>query len=134
MLVVMYVIFLTYVARLCLLVGACLTALRSVLPRDACLQLLVRWYAVRNAPGATLNVAPRAEFATLCAVLRQLMGWSMAAGGQRHYALFDFVRLTAGSIADTCQTCASDAHTHSARLGMAIGQSHCLWSMHCLCC
>lgn len=57
----------------CPFVWRCLRVLRSVLPPPLALQVLVKWYGIRNAPG-TADLSPMHEWSMLCTVLAELIG------------------------------------------------------------
>lgn len=55
------------------LVSKCLVIMRVVLPNDLSMQLIVKWYGVRNAPGVS-NLSPRCEWKLFQNVLFELIG------------------------------------------------------------
>lgn len=55
------------------LVSKCLVMLRSVLPNELAVQLIAKWYGVRNAPGAS-DFSTRHEWKLFRNVLLELMG------------------------------------------------------------
>lgn len=57
----------------CPLVTKCLHVLQAVLPSTLALQVLVKWYGTRNAPG-THDMNPMHEWTMLCAVIVELIG------------------------------------------------------------
>lgn len=57
-------------------VKICLNALKTVLPKDISTQLLIKWYAKRNAPGSN-DLSPQTELHLFHACLLSLMGYSI---------------------------------------------------------
>ncbi|CAG5043393.1 unnamed protein product [Parnassius apollo] len=56
-------------------------ALRALLPRDIALQVLIKWYGVRNAPG-TQDITPEQEWAMFSKLLLSLIGYDVERLGQ----------------------------------------------------
>lgn len=65
----------------CPFVSRCLRALRAILPAQVGLQLLVKWYGARNAPG-TKDLNSVQEWTMLCAVLMESVGRPVASSSQ----------------------------------------------------
>lgn len=68
----------------CPFVGRCLRALRAVLPSQLGLQLLVKWYGARNAPG-TKDLNTVQEWTMFCAVLTELIGRPVSVSTQQQH-------------------------------------------------
>ncbi|XP_049852727.1 anaphase-promoting complex subunit 1 isoform X1 [Schistocerca gregaria] len=58
------------------LVMNCLKVLKNVLQKDVAMQLLVRWYASRNAPGSQ-DIAPQQEWQLFLGVLLDMIGYDV---------------------------------------------------------
>lgn len=58
------------------LVSQCLGALKQVLPRDVAVQLVVKWYVARNAPGSQ-DIAPSQEWRLFLGVLLGMLGYDV---------------------------------------------------------
>ncbi|XP_043478595.1 anaphase-promoting complex subunit 1 [Leptopilina heterotoma] len=58
------------------LVTKCLQTLKSVLQRDLAMQLLVKWYGARNAPGPQ-NFSPKQEWHLFLVILFTLLGYEV---------------------------------------------------------
>ncbi|KAK3923529.1 Anaphase-promoting complex subunit 1 [Frankliniella fusca] len=58
------------------LVSQCLCSLKQVLPRDVAVQLVVKWYVARNAPG-TQDIAPSQEWRLFLGVLLGMLGYDV---------------------------------------------------------
>ncbi|XP_068629420.1 anaphase-promoting complex subunit 1 [Battus philenor] len=56
-------------------------ALRALLPRDIAMQVLIKWYGVRNAPG-TQDLTPEQEWAMFSKLLLSLIGYDVERLGQ----------------------------------------------------
>ncbi|XP_034233098.1 anaphase-promoting complex subunit 1 [Thrips palmi] len=58
------------------LVTLCISALKQVLPREIAVQLVVKWYVARNAPG-TQDIAPSQEWRLFLGVLLGMLGYDV---------------------------------------------------------
>ncbi|CAH2041755.1 unnamed protein product, partial [Iphiclides podalirius] len=57
------------------------SALRALLPRDIAMQVLIKWYGVRNAPGSQ-DLTPEQEWAMFSKLLLSLVGYDVERLGQ----------------------------------------------------
>nr|CAD7198790.1 unnamed protein product [Timema douglasi] len=58
------------------MVSQCLTTLKQVLQRDLAMQVVTKWYGVRNAPG-TQDISPNQEWQLFSATLLELVGYEV---------------------------------------------------------
>lgn len=58
------------------LVTRCYTALRAILPKDVAMQVIIKWYGVRNAPG-TQDLTPEQEWSMFSNLLLSLLGYDV---------------------------------------------------------
>ncbi|XP_052748922.1 anaphase-promoting complex subunit 1 [Galleria mellonella] len=58
------------------LVARCCDALRAILPKDIAMQVIIKWYGVRNAPG-TQDLTPEQEWSMFANLLFSLMGYDV---------------------------------------------------------
>nr|XP_049700108.1 anaphase-promoting complex subunit 1 [Helicoverpa armigera] len=58
------------------LVTRCYTALRAILPKDVTMQVIIKWYGVRNAPG-TQDLTPEQEWSMFSNLLLSLIGYDV---------------------------------------------------------
>ncbi|CAG9788243.1 unnamed protein product [Diatraea saccharalis] len=58
------------------LVNRCCTALKAILPKDVTMQIIIKWYGVRNAPG-TQDLTPEQEWSMFSNLLFSLIGYDI---------------------------------------------------------
>ncbi|XP_049874978.1 anaphase-promoting complex subunit 1 [Pectinophora gossypiella] len=58
------------------LVSRCCTALKAVLPKDIAMQVIIKWYGVRNAPG-TQDLTLEQEWSMFSSLLYSLLGYDV---------------------------------------------------------
>ncbi|XP_026330751.1 anaphase-promoting complex subunit 1 isoform X3 [Hyposmocoma kahamanoa] len=58
------------------LVSRCCQALRAILPKDITMQVIIRWYGARNAPGSQ-DLSPQQEWAIFSDLLLALLGYDV---------------------------------------------------------
>nr|XP_037873049.1 anaphase-promoting complex subunit 1 isoform X2 [Bombyx mori] len=58
------------------LVARCRAALTAILPRDVCMQVIIKWYGVRNAPGSQ-DLTPEQEWNMFSGLLLSLIGYDV---------------------------------------------------------
>ncbi|XP_075976673.1 anaphase promoting complex subunit 1 [Anticarsia gemmatalis] len=58
------------------LVTRCYSALRAILPKDVTMQVIIKWYGVRNAPG-TQDLTPEEEWSMFSNLLLSLIGYDV---------------------------------------------------------
>ncbi|XP_026741870.1 anaphase-promoting complex subunit 1 [Trichoplusia ni] len=58
------------------LVTRCYSALRAILPKDVSMQVIIKWYGVRNAPG-TQDLTPEQEWSMFSNLLFSLIGYDI---------------------------------------------------------
>ncbi|KAL4715619.1 hypothetical protein ACJJTC_006198 [Scirpophaga incertulas] len=67
------------------LVSKCCSALKAILPKDITMQIIIKWYGVRNAPG-TQDLTPEHEWAMFSNLLFSLIGYDVEKLSQTKYS------------------------------------------------